>query len=495
MVHKTLVLLLCLALCLTGIGVPSASAAVLATSVRASLTLCLQRVYLMRDVYQDIAARFPSLATFASIGDDETAMIATITRIFAKYQLAVPSDTMRPAAEAIAATATSSRVADTVAIDLEMSTGMAMTRLLQTTRSVDAARVAELIRTTSLGSHASAFTLERAAIAEAQTAQTSPRPFPPPVTTRTVHVPTSIDATGTTDASPALNAFVASVPDGSVIEFHPGTIYRLDQGIQVANRHSLVFSGNGTTLKVGSHAGANDQLASPFVLGHQYGKWWQGGNTDIVIHDFVLIGNDPTPGTFTAGQEAQANIEITGSDRVEIYSVTGSAAPGDFVFVNGVNGAWIHDCEAPTVGRTGGTIISGRDITFERNTFGVVGYCVFNIEPNCAAEATHNAQFVANTAVSWDCAFLSVEGSHTGAVIDGVIADSNTVTGDSIRTVIDNGGTARMRNVTFINNIGKKADDGPVLVFAHIDGLSVSGNVQPLSSGPLMKIVNSTEGK
>lgn len=446
----------------------------------------------MRDTYRDILAKYPTLTTFSAVVTNEVAMIATLKKLFAKYRLAMPTDTKVSAARTIANTATSISNANAIAISLEHSTANLMTKLLRTTCSTDVARTVALIKATSLGSHTSVFTVEVATVATPPTDSTATRPFPAPVTTRTVTVPAGIDASGATDTSPALNAFVATVPDGSIIAFPTGATYRLDKGIQIANRHDLVFAGNGATLNVGPSGGTNDQLASPFVLGHQYGKWWQGGNTDIVIHDFVLIGNDPTPGTFTGGQEGQANLEITGTDRVEIYGITGSAAPGDFVFITNVHGAWVHDCHALSVGRTGGTIISGRDITFEHNTFGVVGYCVFNIEPNIASEATYNARFLANTAISWNCAFLSVEGSHTGATIDGVVADGNSATGTSIRTVIDNGGTARMKNISFINNTGKKADDGPVLVFAHVDGLMVTGNVQPLSSGVLTRITNST---
>lgn len=493
--NKTVILAICLMLCLAGTTVPATSASVLTTSTKTALNVCLQQAYLMRDSYQSIAAKYPALTTFATVAMDEVAMIATLAKVFGRYKIPVPADTKASAAQIIADRATSLLNADAVAIELEQSTAALMARLMQTTRSTDVVRLAELIKAESLDSHVSAFSAEEASAVTSASAGTAARPFPAPVTTRTVAVPAGIDASGATDASPALNAFVATVPDGSIIAFPACATYRLDQGIQIANRHSLVFSGNGTTLRAGTNAQASDQLASPFVLGHQYGKWWQGGNTDIVIHDFVLVGNDRTPGTFTQGQEGQANLEITGVDRVEIYNVTGSAAPGDFVFINGVHGVWVHDCQALTVGRTGGTIISGGDITFERNTFGVVGYCIFNIEPNMASEATYNARFLANTAISWDCAFFSVEGSHTGATIDGIVVDGNTVTGDSIRTVIDNGGTARMKNVSFTNNTSVKADDGPVLVFAHIDGLTVKGNVQPLSSGVLMRITNSTGGQ
>jgi hypothetical protein len=327
------------------------------------------------------------------------------------------------------------------------------------------------------------------------TTLTATRPFPAPVTTRTVTVPASIDASGATDVSPALNAFVATVPDGSIVSFPADAIYTLSVGIQIANRHNLVFAGNGATLKVSASASGNDPLASSFVLGWAYGAhFWEFGNTDIAIRDFVLVGNSPAPGVFLrdAGQHL-ASFEVKGAIRVEITGCRSSAYYGDFVKV-GLNSTsvWVHDNTVPSVGRNGGTIISGRDITFERNTYGIVGYCVFDVEPNKITQATYNAKFLANTVISWGNAFLAVEGSHTGATIDGILVDGNTVTGESIYSIVDNGGTARMKNITFTNNTGKKAADGPVLVFAYVDGLTVTGNVQPLRSGVLTKITDST---
>jgi len=53
------------------------------------------------------------------------------------------------------------------------------------------------------------------------------RPFPAPVTTQTVNVPGTIDATGATDVSVALNNFIGTVSDGSIIAFPPNAIYQL----------------------------------------------------------------------------------------------------------------------------------------------------------------------------------------------------------------------------------------------------------------------------
>jgi hypothetical protein len=89
--------------------------------------------------------------------------------------------------------------------------------------------------------------------------------------------------------------------------------------------------------------------------------------------------------------------------------------------------------------------------------------------------------------------FLGVEGSHTGAAIDRIVVDGNTVTGDSLRTNCDNGGTAgtRMTCITFTNNKGMAAT-GPLLYFGHIDGLTVTDNIQPLRSGVFTSITDCT---
>jgi len=63
------------------------------------------------------------------------------------------------------------------------------------------------------------------------------------------------------------------------------------------------------------------------------------------------------------------------------------------------------------------------------------------------------------------------------------------VTGASLVTII---GLARRSNIVFTNNRSLVAAAGPVLRFAHIDGLTVTGNVQPLGSGTLASITDST---
>ena len=317
-------------------------------------------------------------------------------------------------------------------------------------------------------------------------------PFAAPSTSGTVSVPLSIDSTGTIDVTAALNNFVAATPNNRIISFPAGGIYRMRQGIQIANRNNLIFEGNGATIKsVGGPA--TDQLASPFVLGHTYGGSWDNGVTDVIIRNFTLVGNSSTPGVFHSGQEGQANLEITGTTRVEIYNVLGSGAPGDFLFVEGCTNVWMHDCHATNAGRNGVSVISGSSVLVERSAFDTSGYVTFDVEPNVVGDSCSSITIRNNTAVTWGNLFFALEGSHTGASINGITISGNTISGKSLAALCDNGNTSRMLNVTFSGNTSSAGSvAGPVLTFKHIDTLVVQHNTQSLSGGSLISTTDCT---
>jgi hypothetical protein len=145
----------------------------------------------MRDTYQDIFANYPTLTTFGTVVADEISIIATLKKVFVKWRITVPTDAQVSAANTIAATVTSISNADAVAISLEQSTATLMTQLLQSADNQDAAGAVALIRTTSLSSHATAFTAE-------QTSVSTPAPAPTPTTPTQRIVPfTTSDSTST----------------------------------------------------------------------------------------------------------------------------------------------------------------------------------------------------------------------------------------------------------------------------------------------------------
>jgi hypothetical protein len=280
-------------------------------------------------------------------------------------------------------------------------------------------------------------------------------------------------------------SFLNTVPDGSTIVFKAGGVYRLNSALKFAGRHNLVFEGNGATLKSN---GGTTEASSLFWIG-SYG----GGNSGITIRDFTLLGNSTTPGVYQGGKEGAHGILVDGSSNIEIANVTVSGVWGDCFYVGSwADGVWIHDSTCLSSGRSGVTITAGKNVTVERVSFPKSGYCTFNVEPNVSSEGGTNIVFKNNTAGTFGQDFAAVEGSHTGAAINGITFSGNTITGGTLFTVIDNGGTSRMHNIVFTNNTSTVAGYGPVLMFAHIDGLTVTGNVQPLSGGSLTSITDST---
>lgn len=298
----------------------------------------------------------------------------------------------------------------------------------------------------------------------------SPRP--------TIPVPDSIDATGATDASVALTAFLETVPDGSTVAFRAGAVYRMDRGLKFSDRHDLTFEGNGATLRSN---GDTQELSSLFAL-------W-GGNTGIVIRDFNLIGNSPTPGVYKPGSEGAHGVLIDGGSDIDVSGVNVSSVWGDGFYV----GLWadrvsIHDSTVASNGRNGVSIISGRNVTVQRVTFTKSGYCTFDIESNQPTEGATNITFADNMVGTWGNIFLAVNGVP-GSVVDGVTVRNNYVTGSTLLSDIT---LPRRQNIVIENNTSSVPADGPVFRFAHIDGLTVTGNVQPLNSGALAFIDDST---
>ena len=259
----------------------------------------------------------------------------------------------------------------------------------------------------------------------------------------------------------------------------PGTggVYRMSTALKFSDRHNLIFDGNGATLV---STGNGQQESSLFRV--------MTGNAGITIRNFTLIGNSPTPGVLDEAQQWAYGVEVLGIN-VEIANVTISAVYGDGVLTDSpASGVWFHDSHVVSAGRNGVAVLGGDNITIERVTLDKSGYCTFDIEPWVSTGVATNVKFLNNTAGTWSNAFMAA-GGIAGSVVSGVTVSGNKVTGVSLLTVID---LARRQNVVFTNNTSTAQAAGPVLRFAHIDGLTVTGNIQPLKSGGLASVTDST---
>jgi hypothetical protein len=312
----------------------------------------------------------------------------------------------------------------------------------------------------------------------------------------------TIDSTGASDASAALGAFLRTVVDGSVVSFRAGGVYRMDHGIVLSGRQNLVFEGNGATLRLnGSGSVLTD---SAFLV--------NGGNSHITIQDFTIIGNNPNTTTiYTPGAESQMAVGIWASSYIEVAHVTASHTWGDFAEINGQNVSpyassdqvWIHDNSGTYIGRSAVSVIAATHLLVEGNSFDRVGMHVFNIEPdysynlNAYITFRNNSVGIYALSTSYTGFFFIADGAAGSATHD-VTVTGNTVTGNphsgdgtprglNARVML-----ARRANIVFTNNTTGQAAIGPVLAFAHVDGLTVAGNTQPLTTGVLASITDCT---
>jgi hypothetical protein len=336
------------------------------------------------------------------------------------------------------------------------------------------------------------------------------RPFPAPQTTSTVEVPTSIDASGATDVSEALNAFVASVPDGSTIVFRAGGTYRLDaRGLVLEGRHDLVLEGNGATIRVTTPG--DTWLGGPINLNSQRTVF--GENSHIAIRDFTLVGsneNTTTVMTPDAGQD-QMGVGIWGGSFIEVSGNRISQVFGDGVYISGnddthssADSIWIHDNAIALAGRNGIALTAATNALIERNRFDTLGLHVLDIEPDWAYQVVEGITFSANNAGSYGhtetyVGFFFASNGADEAIVRDVTVTGNIVTGNpragydgTPRGLNTSVSRSRHQGIAFTDNTTTLEAVGPVLSFADVDGLTITGNRQPLLSGSLVELSNCT---
>jgi len=329
------------------------------------------------------------------------------------------------------------------------------------------------------------------------TASASSRPFPPPVTTRTVLVPASLSS------GSRFNAWLSGVPDGSILDFPPSASIDLDTGFDLHGRANLVLRLNGATLRVQGPGDVPD--SSPFFV--------RDSSHIEIDGPATVLGNNPNTTTmFTPGQENSHVLALSGwggqgpSSYVEIRGIDARNIYGDFAYLEGRNVApwepssfvWIHDNTGTAIGRNAISSIDVTDLMVEKNTFDRIGLDAWDIEPNFDGQQVRRNTFRSNSIGAYSLmtqfdGWLLSTANKTKAVIEDITLTDNDVVGVSsnghsgvprgLQVQIDPSG--RLRRVTVTNNRTAQAAPGPVMHFLNVDGLTVDGNVQPLTSGDL----------
>lgn len=345
-------------------------------------------------------------------------------------------------------------------------------------------------------------TLENAAKPPPTPVPPTGRHFPAPVTTSTRTIPASGD----------INAYLAAIPDGSIVEVPASGDYGT---ILLPLRNHLDIRGNGAKLNQTKPGNVQESTA---VLSK--------GSTNIRAGAFVIGGNNPDTGNiFVPGNENSHAVAAGGwgggppSSNIEFYGMDASHLYGDFAYLEGRNSGdyapshniWLHDNKGVWIGRNAISLIDVVDVWDEDNEFDKVGMDVIDIEPNFAAQQIrrfvsrrlrvgsygHMAGFQGYLLNSWAVAAASI--------VDDIALEDPAVVGNPAGRF---DGTPRALHVQFTDHAmtsnvrvlrGRTglAAKGPTMTFAKVAGVRVpltgpDANVQPLISGSLASFPNST---
>ncbi len=100
---------------------------------------------------------------------------------------------------------------------------------------------------------------------------------------------------------------------------------------------------------------------------------------------------------------------------------------------------------------------------------------------------------------TYDTGFFFATDGAAGSTVHDVTVTGNTVTGiarsgydGTPRGLNTRVSVARRQNITVTDNTTTTAAKGPVLYFANVDGVTVTGNRQPLVSGSQAMFSNCT---
>jgi PKD repeat protein len=191
------------------------------------------------------------------------------------------------------------------------------------------------------------------------------------------------------DQTAAINAWIASVPDGtpenpSVLYF-PGTTYhRIDLSLQVVDKNNFtIYGGKFRTLidRPGSLTARHIRTRAHFDI---------LGGSNVMMFGVEVYGPNPiggVDGVYDSTLEAQHGVNVRGTQGVSVMSCHFHHIWGDFVYFGGQSGVWssagvVADNVFHHNGRQGIAVVAGHNLLIDNNDIYEVRRSVFDVEPN-----------------------------------------------------------------------------------------------------------------
>lgn len=302
-------------------------------------------------------------------------------------------------------------------------------------------------------------------------------------------VPASIDPTGRTEVSDALQQWLASIPAASAakpitVRFQPNATYWLDYGLVLQRKATGIggivaamwksvpaFNLSNTTLDLNG-ATLVQRTTTPWRYGNgavlDARKRWgdpmifTAGATNVRITNGTLVGSQ-TGGRYDPNREDWMGILIGGDndddmaanmrvDRMTIRNVW-----GDFIYLASqtsrgkvLKDVTIEDNTMRSSGRHGMVIHGGTNLMIRRNTMTAVGRFVFDSEP-APVHGWQGVTITENTGTAGSLGYFQFVG-NAQSIATGLTISNNSITSGHYAIDITNGAPANRVGVTITGN-------------------------------------------
>lgn len=314
-----------------------------------------------------------------------------------------------------------------------------------------------------------------------------------------------------------LNAWLASIPDGSTINFASTGCYGLDGALLLSARNNLTISGNGATFEL---------LTTEGQAGTAHLNIWNVvGGTNITLSNMNLIGASEASGgggTDSTCQpsgsfESQYGIALWGVDGASVNFVNVTQSCGDFIDIlmfcngtisagNGCPGAdqiWTTPSENISInggtdsiaGRQGITVADVVGATIENVTMSHVGQQGVDLEPDNYNSYLQNITVENNSFSNMTSGmFYESGGGNYGS--GNILVTNNTQTNP--RTCgaaigLDAGSTTPTPSGFTVTNNNVATFAGPVLTLTDFNNVDIESNTNTYTGGTVCH-TDSVEG-
>lgn len=271
-------------------------------------------------------------------------------------------------------------------------------------------------------------------------------------------------------------AFLASVPNGSTIDLAAGGRYRMEATFTIAGRHNLTIRGNGATFVAttpGHDKRANVRIAD---------------SSGITVQGLRVEGANPAAGKrgpYRPERNGQHGFDLQRSRNIQLLGVTVTDVYGDFVYLGRhdggrpTEGVLIQASTFMRSGRQGITLTGAHNVTIETSLIAEAKRASIDLEPGNGAGSSIDRVTIRNNQVRSGGLFFVAANGH--GPVNNITVEGNRLTGMTMGMDVNDRDGGRRSGWRVTSNSADLPSGGiATMRFTRIDGLTVTGNVQPM---------------